>query len=369
MLPPAPPKAPPRERIVLTAAQKGEVLPKPPETDRSRSPAAASLGGTGSPQVQPEQPKEGQPKGEVLPADQEELQPDSSTESTGAPLPASSSGTTPWQRRVRLRAANRPAEDEPFPLRLSISPEGVTALACCRSPSDLNGGLPLLFQPLPSLPMASGNHLLPRNSKERNAVYHECESFRAKQRGTSSTSQPSLPDKETTHAGVGGLGLSLGFRLCLGHRQDTRMGRNTLPEERSQQRGPLMRRIGFRLRASSLIETVGDGGTPISFQLGWCRWCSNLGLNSFTPTRGLSKKETPKVPRPFTLACFVLFVFLGEAHPCEFTFAGLHQLALGRDSNGVRGGTFGALPSLSSILDNMRRVRGLALPPFLCTGG
>ena len=117
-----------------------------------------------------------------------------------------------------------------------------------------------------------------------------------------------------------------------------------------------MRRIGFRLRASSLIETVGDGGTPISFQLGWCRWCSNLGLNSFTPTRGLSKKETPKVPRPFTLACFVLFVFLGEAHPCEFTFAGLHQLALGRDSNGVRGGTFGALPSLSSILDNMRRV-------------
>ena len=128
VLPPAPPKAPPRERIVLTAAQKGEVLPKPPETDRSRSPAAASLGGTGSPQVQPEQPKEGQPKGEVLPADQEELQPDSSTESTGAPLPASSSGMTPWQRRVRLRAANRPAEDEPFPLRLSISPEGVAEL-------------------------------------------------------------------------------------------------------------------------------------------------------------------------------------------------------------------------------------------------
>ena len=85
------------------------------------------------------------------------------------------------------------------------------------------------------------------------------------------------------------------------------MGRNTLPEERSQQRGPLMRRIGFRLRASSLIETVGDGGTPISFQLGWCRWCSNLGLDSFTLIRGLSKKETPKVPRPFTLACFVLF--------------------------------------------------------------
>ena len=51
VLPLAPPKAPPRERIVLTAAQKGEVLPKPPETDRSRSPAAASLGGTGSPQV------------------------------------------------------------------------------------------------------------------------------------------------------------------------------------------------------------------------------------------------------------------------------------------------------------------------------
>ena len=65
----------------------------------------------------------------MLPADQEELQPDSSTESTGAPLPASSSGTTPWQRRVRLRAAkNRPAEDEPFPLRLSISPEGVAEL-------------------------------------------------------------------------------------------------------------------------------------------------------------------------------------------------------------------------------------------------
>ena len=126
VLPPAPPKAPPRERIVLTAAKKGEVLPKPPEPDRSRSPVAASLGGTGSPQVQPEQPKEGQPKGEVLPADQEE--PDSSSESTGAPLPASSSGMTPWQRRVRLRAANRPAEDEPFPLRLSISPEGVAEL-------------------------------------------------------------------------------------------------------------------------------------------------------------------------------------------------------------------------------------------------
>ena len=29
---------------------------------------------------------------------------------------------------MRLRAANRPAEDEPFPLRLSISPEGVAEL-------------------------------------------------------------------------------------------------------------------------------------------------------------------------------------------------------------------------------------------------
>ena len=54
VLPPAPPKAPPRERIVLTAAQKGEVLPAPPETDRP-----------GPTAVQPEQTKEGQPKGEV----------------------------------------------------------------------------------------------------------------------------------------------------------------------------------------------------------------------------------------------------------------------------------------------------------------
>ena len=116
VLPPAPPKAPPRERVFLTAAPKGEVLPAPPETARP-----------GPTEVQPEQTNKGQPKGEVLPADQEEPQPGSS-ESTGAPLPSSSSGLTPWQRRVRLRSANRPAEVEPFPLRLSISPEGVAEL-------------------------------------------------------------------------------------------------------------------------------------------------------------------------------------------------------------------------------------------------
>ena len=32
VLPPAPPKAPPRERVFLTAAPKGEFLPAPPET-------------------------------------------------------------------------------------------------------------------------------------------------------------------------------------------------------------------------------------------------------------------------------------------------------------------------------------------------
>ena len=114
---------------------------------------------------------------------------------------------------------------------------------------------------------------------------------------------------------------------------------------------------------------MGGGGTPISFQLGWCRRSSSLGLNINPPTQGLSKKETPKIPGPFTLACFVLFVFLGEVHPCEFAFAGLHQLALGWDSNRVRGGTFGALPSLTSVLYNMRRVdvsrgAGLCHPSF-----
>ena len=93
------------------------------------------------------------------------------------------------------------------------------------------------------------------------------------------TSQPSLPDKETTHAGVGGIGLSFGFRLSLGQRRDITMGRNTLPKETSQQRGRLLHGLGFRLRTSSLIGAMGGGGTPISFQLGWCRRSSSLGLN------------------------------------------------------------------------------------------
>ena len=106
VLPPAPPKAPPRERVFLTAASKGEFLPAPPETARS-----------GPTEVQPEQTNKGLSKGEVLPADQEEPQPGSS----------SSSGMTPMAETGEAQICKPSGRGRALSSQVE-SPEGVAEL-------------------------------------------------------------------------------------------------------------------------------------------------------------------------------------------------------------------------------------------------
>ena len=94
-------------------------------------------------------------------------------------------------------------------------------------------------------------------------------------------------------------------------------------------------------------------------------WVGAGGVPAWASTNPPTRKKPLRSPDPLPWHALSSLFFLVRCTP----FAGLHQLALGRDSNRVRGGTFGALPSLTSVLYNMRRVdvsrgAGLCHPSF-----